>query len=353
VWIDGTGRLRLGPESAGADPGPVCYDAGGAEPTLTDANAVLGYINPHALAGGTLRIDADKARTVLEERIAEPLGLSVLEAAHGVYRLAAASMVRAVKAVSTYRGRDPRDFTLVAFGGNGPICAVEMASSLEIDRVVIPPAAGLFSAFGLLQSQVEYQTVNTFLARADETTFAVALPQAYAELEERALVTLREQGYAEDSVSIARAADMRYADQGYELTIPVSSDLLVPERGPELVEAFALEHVRTYGHRADGEPVDFVNLRVTAQVAANGEPALDFGSATRTDFDSSAVLEREVYFGGDAGSLATPVIRRAELSTQPTPGPLVVEEYDVTSIVPPGWRASLDSTASIVLTRER
>jgi len=354
VWIDQGGRLRLGPESAGADPGPVCYDAGGAEPTLTDANVVLGYVNPHYLAGGSLRLDAEKAKATLEERIAEPLGLSLLEAAHGVYRLAAASMVRAVKAVSTYRGRDPRDFALVAFGGNGPICAVEMARSLDIGLVVIPPAAGLFSAFGLLQAQVEYQMVNTFMQRADEHAFAAPLPQAYADLEQRALLTLRAQGYADESISMERSADMRYADQGYELTIPVPAGALVPERADELIEAFATEHVRTYGHRAEGEPVDFVNLRVTAQVAGNGDRVLDLGSAVRSGREhDAAAADRDVYFGSELGSLETPVIPRAELSANPATGPLVIEEYDVTSIVPPGWQASVDRSQSIVLARLR
>ena len=191
-----------------------------------------------------------------------------------MYRLAGASMVRAVKAVSTYRGRDPRDFTLVAFGGNGPICAVEMASLLGIRTVVIPPIAGLFSALGLLHATLEYQIVNTYMQRADEHAFAGPLRQAYADLESRALATLSAQGYGSDRVLIERFADMRYADQGYELTVAVPEELILNGRPADMIEAFAAEHVRSYGHRAEDEPVDFVNLRVSAQASENGSRRL-------------------------------------------------------------------------------
>jgi len=351
VWVDRGGRLQLGPRSAGAVPGPVCYATGGTEPTLTDANAVLGYINPESLAGGSLPLDAEKARAVLEEKIAAPLGLPLLEAAHGVYRLAGASMVRAVKAVSTYRGRDPRDFTLVAFGGNGPICAVEMASLLGIRTVVIPPIAGLFSALGLLHATLEYQIVNTYMQRADEHAFAGPLRQAYADLESRALATLSAQGYGSDRVVIERFADMRYADQGYELTVAVPEELILHGRPADMIEAFAAEHVRSYGHRAEDEPVDFVNLRVSAQASENGSKVFDpraLANAQGRGSSDGRSVSRQVFFGSD-GLLDTPVIDRTSLSEDPARGPLVIEEYDVTSVVPPHGRASLDATGNIVV----
>jgi N-methylhydantoinase A len=350
VWIDKGGRLQLGPQSAGAIPGPVCYDAGGDEPTLTDANAVLGFINPESLAGGSLPLNTPKAAEAIEQKIADPLGLSLLEAAHGVYRLAAASMVRAVKAVSTYRGRDPRDFTLVAFGGNGPICAVEMAALLGVEKVLIPPAAGLFSALGLLHSKLEYQLVGTYMQRADALAFAGPLRQAYADLAGQALAALRSQGFGDERVVLERFADMRYADQGYELTIPVSADQVESDDPRELVEKFAAEHVRSYGHRAEDEPVDFVNLRVTAQLSENGSRPFD--PLALAELDSRAgesARNRDVYFGTEHGTLETEVVGRMALTEEPLAGPLVIEEYDVTSIVPPGSAARLDAAGNIVM----
>src|SRR5215469_423898 len=156
IRIDAGGALQIGPQSAGGSPGPVCYDRGGTEPTLTDANVVLGYLNPDHLVGGAVRLDAAKARSVIEERIARSLGMNTEEAAWGAYLIAASNMIRAIKAVSSERGRDPREYALVAFGGNGPLFAVGMARALSIGRVLIPPSAGVFSSYGLLYSEVAY-----------------------------------------------------------------------------------------------------------------------------------------------------------------------------------------------------
>ena len=153
--------MQVGPHSAGAFPGPVCYGIGGTEPTLTDANVVLGYLNPDHLVGGAVKLNADKARSVIAERIARPLAISVEEAAHGAYLIAASNMIRAIKAVSSERGRDPREYALVAFGGNGPLFAVAMAEALLMRRVLVPPSAGVFSSFGLLYSEVEYHFTQT------------------------------------------------------------------------------------------------------------------------------------------------------------------------------------------------
>ena len=177
VWIDGGGALQAGPESAGASPGPVCYDQGGTEPTITDANVLLGYINPAHLVGGALKLNADKARAVFAEKIAKPLGMPLERAAYGAHLIVASNMIRAIKAVSTERGRDPRDFALFAFGGNGPLFAAGMAASLGINRVVVPPSAGLFSSFGLLYADVEHHYARTFrrlLRQADLGEIAAA-----------------------------------------------------------------------------------------------------------------------------------------------------------------------------------
>ena len=165
VWLDAGGSLQVGPRSAGAFPGPLCYDLGGTEPTVTDANVILGYLSPTALAGGAVKLNAARSREVFQQKVAAPLGLSLEEAAHGAHLIAASNMMRAIRAVSSERGRDPREFALFAFGGNGPLFAAGMARALEIGRVIVPPAPGLFSAFGLLYSEVEHHYVRTWRRR--------------------------------------------------------------------------------------------------------------------------------------------------------------------------------------------
>lgn len=349
VWIDRGGMIRIGPQSAGSVPGPVCYGTGGMEPTVTDANVVLGYVNPEHLAGGRVRLNADLARQALLERIAEPLEMSLLDAAHGVYRLAAHSMVRALKAVSTYRGRDPRDFSLLAFGGNGPTFAVEIARLLQMDRVIVPPTPGLFSAFGLLFSNIEHQFVQTYFGRADSLP-VVELQQAYELLEEHAHDVLKREGYGRERVTIARFADLRYSGQAYELTVPMKLGAVQPTDIRELVEGFEREHLRTYGHRATGEPVDLVNLRVTGQVVSTVPRSYDPAAAIAAGdaMSRAAGGTRLAYFGAD-GQLETPVISRSGLLVGPRDGPLIVEEYDSTCVVPPRARVSLDNWGNIIL----
>src|SRR6516162_4421698 len=199
IWIDAGGALQIGPQSAGAAPGPVCYDLGGALPTLTDANVVLGYINPGHLVGGALKLNASKARSVIAEKVAAPLGMTAEEAAWGAHLIAGSNMIRAIKAVSSERGRDPRDYALVAFGGNGPLFAASMAAALMIRRVVIPPSAGVFSSYGLLYSEVAYhftRTKKALLGVVDPGEIDAIL----GELEHEATIRLVEDGFARDRV---------------------------------------------------------------------------------------------------------------------------------------------------------
>src|SRR5262247_4688162 len=261
VSVDGAGALHVGPRSAGAVPGPVCYDQGGTEVTLTDANVALGYLHPERLPSG-LRLDAEKARRAVAEQIATPLSIDPADAAHGVYLLGCAGMARAVRAVTIERGRDPRDFTLVAFGGNGPLFAAEMARTLEIGTVLVPPAPGVFSAFGLLEAEVEHHLVRTFLrplAGLDPHDLASTL----ASLEREAGALLDAQGYG-GNVEIERSADLKYQGQSYELAVPLGPGAGGAQMIAQLAEAFGKEHERTYGHKAEGDPIQIVNLRLTA-----------------------------------------------------------------------------------------
>ena len=241
VWIDRGGALRVGPQSAGAVPGPVCYGLGGKDPTVTDANLVLGYINPVQLAGGSVALRGDIAVESLRVNVAERLGLSLLEAAYGVHTIANISMIRAIRAVSTYRGRDPREFTLLAFGGSGPIHAVGIARSLDISQVVIPPSPGVFSAIGLLEAQPEHHFVQTFVRRIDEAD-TIEINETYARIQERGAETLKSEGYVPTDITWERKADLRYVGQAYELTVRAASDNLRAEDISDLDHSVQLEH---------------------------------------------------------------------------------------------------------------
>ena len=342
VSVDGAGALHVGPRSAGAVPGPVCYDQGGTEVTLTDANVTLGYLHPQRLPSG-LRLDTEKARRALAEQIATPLGLDLADAAHGVYLLGCAGMARAVRAVTIERGRDPREFTLVAFGGNGPLFAAEMARSLEIGTILIPPAPGVFSAIGLLEAEVEHHLVKTFL-RPLFGTKPSEIGAAVAELERDAEALLRGEGYRAQ-VEIERAIDLKYQGQSFELTVPLPPSW-TDEAPRELAAEFGREHERTYGHKAEGDPIQMVNLRLTARVLRPADR-----TTIRLEEDCTARgADRRAYFGPAHGAISTPVIARAALHAKPRPGPLLVDEYDATTLVPPGCTARLDTHGNIVIT---
>jgi N-methylhydantoinase A len=342
VWIDRGGALKVGPRSAGAVPGPVCYGRGGQEPTVTDANVVLGYINPRGLAGGTVPIDLDRAAASLAPRAAE-LGMALDEFAYGVFTIANATMIRAIKAVSTYRGRDPRDFALLAFGGSGPIHAAGIARELGMRRVIVPPAPGLFSAVGLLAARRERHIVQTFFSAAAEIDLS-ALNAVYAGVETRARTAMAADR-ADGDIVCRRTADLRYVGQGYELTVPAPAGSLTPSALATLVEVFEQEHERTYGHRAEREPVELVNLRVSAHVVGDRPRAAKLAGHDH----ASIVSSRRSYFGPEAGFMTTPVIDRSALTPDPRPGPLIIEEYDTTTIVPPDRVAWRDASDNIML----
>ena len=342
IKIDDRGRVRVGPESVGAEPGPVCYGRGGSEPALTDALVILGYINSKHLLGGGVALDAASARSTFESKVAAPLGMGLHEAAYGILTLACTTMTRAVKAVSTQRGRDPREFVLVAFGGNGPVVAAEIARTLSIQRILVPPAPGVFSALGLLFSDIEHEMTQTVLGRWPTVTNEL-VENVYRELDVAARGTLRDEGFPEDMMDIERFADLRYKGQAYELTIPVTNDQPDLE---SLTGAFVDEHERTYGHRSDTDPVDLVTLKVTARVLAATLPSILTDRGKLHEPGES----REVYFGRGFGVIRTPVLDRCDLEGNTLEGPLIVEEYDATCVVPPGCRATLDMYGNMELT---
>jgi N-methylhydantoinase A len=340
VWIDAAGALQVGPESAGASPGPVCYDKGGATPTVTDANLLLGYINPAYLVGGALKLNADKARQVFAEKIAAPMGMTLEKAAHGAHLIAASNMIRAIKAVSTERGRDPREFALFAFGGNGPVFACGMAAALGMKRVVVPPSAGLFSSFGLLYADVEHHYSHT-LRRVLRKSDPREIERAWGELAKQASDQLSAEGFSSAHAKIKRSASLHYHGQTYELTVALPDG---PIDFGYLEEAFGREHEKTYGHRAGAdEPVELVSIQVVGQGLRAGPNVPERVRASRGE--PQPPPPRRAYFGS---WIETPVMRRSDLS-QAKKGPLIVEEYDATCVVPPGAIAQLDDGGNIVI----
>ena len=345
LWIDGGGSMQAGPKSAGARPGPACYGLGGEAPTVTDANVVLGYLNPSHLCGGELPIDAGASRRAIETSIAGPLRLDVEHASWGARQVAIASMIRAIRAVSSERGRDPREYTLFAFGGNGGLFAAGMAAELGMKRVIVPPAAGLFSAFGLLYAEIEHYYSRT-VRRLLQGSNADAIDAVYRELEAQADAQLAADGFVAGHRRFARSAMLHYRGQIYELEVRVGAGPVDRAALETLAEEFGREHERTYGHRAGaGEPVELV----TAQV-------LGGGSSDRPRVPSRLqIVERapktgvrSAYYGRTLGWIDTPVVARSALARGAN-GPLIVEEYDSTCLVPPGVRATLDPRGNLLL----
>jgi N-methylhydantoinase A len=339
VAIDKMNQVSVGPQSAGAYPGPVCYGLGGKQATLTDAFVTLGYINDIALAGGSFPLQADAGRAALNDQVARPLGLDLTKTARGVLTLAVTTMTRAVKAVSTYRGRDPRHSTLVAFGGNGPVVAAEVAKALGIRRVLIPRAAGVFSALGLLRSDVEQEFVRPSRRRAGELDDA-GLAGLYAELTEDARRVLALEGYELSRAEFRFAADLRYVGQAYELTVPARRLAF-----DELAELFHQEHERTYGHRSQKDQVHLVNARLTARLPLVA-PTQHFAPAP-----AQRRVDRPVSFE-ETGKASIAVIGRADLDASTRRGPFVIEEYDCTCVVGPGQTARLDEAGNIDIALE-
>jgi len=341
--VDRAGGLQIGPESAGSNPGPVCYGAGGQSVTITDANLILGYINPGGLAGGAIQLDRAKAEAALKAQIGGPLKADPFEAAYGIHLIANSNMMRALRAVSTERGRDVRQYTLIAFGGNGPIHAGGIAHSLGIKKIVIPPYPGLFSAFGLLFADVQHDFVQTFFHETRGLRIE-NLNQTLLEMEEEARGILRREGYIGARVAIERSADIRYVGQCFELAIPLPPGSL-DEKSIRLLEnAYDEEHEKTYGHRAANQPrYTFVNLRVRAR----GVRGRNFRPKAPVGLKTSNSYTRAAYFGKDRGLLDVPVITRYQLTSRFRKGPLFVDEYDSTTVVPPDSRAMLDVYGNI------
>jgi N-methylhydantoinase A len=341
--IDAGGLLKVGPESAGAVPGPACYGLGNARPTVTDANVVLGILNPRALAGGRLAIDRGLAERAVREHVAAPLGLTLEEAAHGIRAVANAAMARAIRAVTVERGRDPRDLTLMAFGGNGGIHAVDVARQLGVRTIVIPPLAGVFSAVGMLAADVEHTALVTVMRLLDELT-PEALAAVVARLEAEIAERLAADGYGADRTELVWRAELRHEGQATELPVPFSAE---GDIAAQVGRSFVEEYVKTYGYR-DETPLELVKIAVTGRGLR--ESRLDFKAMRIEPRKSAAGADhRPVSFSRGVPPVETAVVARAAIGAARQPGPLIVEEFDATVVVPPDAAIRRDEMGNLVL----
>ena len=341
--IDPGGAPKVGPHSAGADPGPVCYGRGGTQPTITDCNLALGYLDPDGLAGGSIKLDRGAAIAAIDEHLARPMRLSVPEAARGMLSIASATMMRAIRSVSVERGRDVRACSLMAFGGNGPLFAASIARELGITKVIIPPMPGLFSAFGLLLADTEHHLSRSFRARVDLVPLQ-ALASLVATMRDTGAGRLRADGFGPDRQSMQFTAMARYVGQSSEIPVPLG-DATAAAMLQSLPDAFGAAHAQAYGFRAPaGELIEITSLALLAR-GLSDTPRLPASIPPPTGAPAGM---RKVWFPG-AGWVATPVISRAHLSDTPRAGPLIIGEYDATCLVPPGATATRDGFGNILL----
>jgi N-methylhydantoinase A len=334
--VDAAGALRVGPRSAGAQPGPACYGLGGAEATVTDANLLLGYLDPERVYGRSIRLDRDRAHAALQA-LARRLGLSLLETASGVVEVATAAMLRALRLVSVQRGYDLRDFTLIAYGGAGPVHAGSLARAAGIDRVLVPAHSGAFSALGCLVSPLRYDAVRTYRGRLEAWEGKPA-EKRLRELQEQCVTPLTAEGIAPERIDVQWSADLRYSGQNYEIEIPWRDT-------PEALRAeFEARHRRLYGY-ATGESVECVNLRVLARV-----PDV---AATLSAFEPSGtpgvIGEQRAHFAG-VGEVALPRYDRGALAPGPVlTGPALIEDEWSTTLVYPGQRCAADRLGNLII----
>ncbi len=346
-WIDTGGALRVGPHSAGAEPGPVCYGRGGQEPTVTDANVVLGYMNPDSIAGATLQIDSEAAQAAIKEKLATPLGLDVLQTAYGIVQVANSTMMRALRAVSTERGRDPREFTVIAFGGAGPLHAAELAASLGISQVYVPVYPGLFSALGLLLADFRHDYVRSVVLGL-EAIDPETIVRLYTEMEAGAQDEMLQEGVPEAAVQFERQVDLKYGYQISELTLPFPADTAPAQLREELTRLFTDAHTQAFGYHQD-DPIEMVSLRLQATAAATQLQFTNLAQHLGTNGQAaSSAPVRQAYFGPQHGLQDTPIRRREDIKQEEN-GPLIVEEPDTTVVVPPGWTIQRDALGNLTL----
>jgi N-methylhydantoinase A len=340
------GGLRVGPQSAGASPGPACYGLGGTEPTVTDANLMLGRLGADRFLGGEMPLDVKAAEAALE-RVAKPLGMDATAVADGILRIAATAMSYAVKGVTTERGFDAGDFALVAYGGAGPLHAVEVAREIGIRKVIIPGAPGVFSAFGMLFSDLRYDYVRTFPTRLEEAPFET-IEALYTALEDEGRAAIANASVKPQKVMIRRAADMRYVGQEHAVTVEVPLTVFKKRDRDEIKRLFDAMHELRYGTSAPQERAEIVSLRSTVTGVMRKPPQATIRAGQRKLPAAASTGKRPMFFG--AGFEPTPTYRRAALlAGNRISGPALIEEHASTTVLMPGDACEVDAYGNLVI----
>jgi len=341
------GGLRVGPRSAGAAPGPACYGLGGTEPTVTDANLVLGRLGVDRFLGGEMRLDVKAAERAIA-RVAKPLGLDVTAAADGILRIAATTMSYAVKGVTTERGLDAGDFALVAYGGAGPLHAVQVAREIGIRTVIIPAAPGVFSAFGMLFSDLRYDFVRTWLARLDEAPFE-GIEKVYRELEIQGRKAIASASVKPQKITVKRAADMRYVGQEHAVTVDLPFKVFEKRDREAIKRLFDAMHELRYGTSAPAERAEIVSLRTTVTGIMRKPPQAKIKRGQKAPAKAAFTDKRPVYFSA-GGFRNVPICRRAALlAGNRIKGPALIEEHASTTVLMPGDACEVDIFGNLVI----
>jgi len=345
AWIDQGDALMVGPVSAGADPGPACYGKGGTDPTVTDANLVLGRLNPGGLSGGEVEVSPDLAERAINAKVAWPLGLSLVDAASGILEIVNNHMMRALKLVSIERGYDPRDFAMLAFGGCGPMHAAFLAEDLGTKVIYIPPESGVFSALGLILADFRHDYLRSVMKESSRIDIEL-LEETFRDMEKEALITLRQEGFAPERIIIERYLSLRYLEQSYELAIPFQGSL------EEAVRLFHNRHQEVYGYASEDEPTEIVSVHLVAR-GIKRKP--EFSKKHFSDpypSRNSIVDERPVYYSPDGWMDSMVYERERLLPGNKIKGPAIVQQYDSTCVIPPNWNAAVDEFSNLVLRRK-
>jgi len=341
--------LRVGPQSAGASPGPVCYALGGAEPTVTDANLVLGRLNVDRFLGGDMKLDLEGARRAIADKVAGPLGLSVEQAADGIIRIAAATMSNVVKRVTTERGLDARDFPMVAFGGAGPLHAALVARELQIGQVIIPNAPGHFSAWGMLVADLRRDYVKTLFTSLANLDFDL-LERHFGEMETEGEADIRKARASIGGVQVSRALDMRYVGQEHAVTVDVPLAAFRSRDQAEVKRCFDRTHTQRYGYCSENELAEIVSIRTSIAGTMQKPGAVRIAQGTAEPPASAANGVRKVFFSNGGGWVDTPTFQRERLlAGNAIAGPALIEEYASTTVMLPGDRLVVDAFGNLVI----
>jgi N-methylhydantoinase A len=345
--VNRVGEVAVGPDSAGAIPGPACYGRGGEMPTVTDCNLVLGYLSADNFLGGRMQLDVSQARSAIEDKVARPLSMSVEDAAEGIVRIINVKMGQAIKAISTMRGHDLREFKLLAFGGAGPLHASQIARDLGLAGVIVPPHPGVYSAIGLLMADVKHDYVQSCMSPVTDLSVDV-IEATFEHLERQAIAELQHDGFSESQTKLERAIDMRYAGEGHELTVTCPGLALRADGIMGVRRNFDALHKAMFGHMAPDEPVEVVSYRVrgTGIVSA---PSIPKFAPTGTALTDALRTHREVHF--DGRSVTCPVYQREHLDVGVMlAGPAILDQFDCTTVVCPDQIATVDGWKNVIIT---